>query len=135
MPSFYHMKIFLYLSHAGKAVAELKSNKYIKILLCHIAKMLNIFHHVFTNQKPLFIPKGQKSELFIGSKEINLLNSFGYFGNDYFYLNVYKSLKVSFDTYKVSTTKNITHFVNRLLRKILSRIKAIKRMLEALKIN
>lgn len=86
----------------GKAVAELKSNKYTKILLSHIVKMLNVFHHVFTNQRPLFIPKGQKTDIFIGSKELNTLNSFGYFGNDYFYLKIYKLLKVSFDAYKVS---------------------------------
>lgn len=92
--------------YSGKAVAELKSNKYIKILLSHIVKMLNVFHHVFTSQRPLFIPKGQKSDLFIGSKELNVLNSFGYFGNDYFYLRLYKSLKVSYDTYKVSFEKS-----------------------------
>lgn len=88
--------------HAGKAVAELKSNKYIKILLSHIVKMLNVFHHVYTNQKPLFLPKGQKSDLFIGSKELQMLNSMGYFGNDYFYLNLYRSLRVSFESFKVS---------------------------------
>lgn len=93
-------------SFAGKAVAELKSNKYIKILLSHIVKMLNVFHHVYTNQKPLFVPKGQKSDLFIGSKELQLLNSMGYFGNDYFYLNLYRTLRVSFDAYKVSGLAN-----------------------------
>lgn len=71
------------------------------MLLCHIVKMLNVYHHVFTNQRPLFIPKGQKSDLFIGSKELHLLNSFGYFGNDYFYLKLHNLLKISFDAYEV----------------------------------
>lgn len=86
----------------GKAVADFKTNKYVKNLLNHITKMLNIFHHVYTNQKPLFVPKGQKTDLFVGSKELQLLNSWSYFGNDYFYLNLYRALRVSFDAYKVN---------------------------------
>lgn len=91
----------------GKAIAELESPKYVKELLSHIVKMLNIFHHVYTNQKPLFVPKGQKSDLFVGSKELQLLNSWSYFGNDYFYLNLYKALRISYDAYKVSTIEMI----------------------------
>lgn len=83
------------------AIIESESHSYIQSLLYHILKILSIFHHVFTNQRPIFIPKGQKADLFINAKEAHQLNSFGYFGNDYFYLKMYKFVKVSYDNYKV----------------------------------
>lgn len=56
---------------------------------------------MFTNQPPIFIPKGQKADIFINAKEAHQLNSFGYFGNDYFYLKIYKIVKASYENYKV----------------------------------
>lgn len=71
-------------------------------LLDHDLKLANIFHHVFSGQKPLFIPKGQKSDIFMNARELQALNSRGYFGNDYFYLKIYKIIKLMHDNYKVS---------------------------------
>lgn len=64
-------------------------------------KILNIFDHLFTNIKPLEIQKGQKGDLFSGSKEQQSLNKIGYFGNNNFYMKLYKCLKSAFDSYKV----------------------------------
>lgn len=71
-------------------------------LLIHILKLFNIFHHIVNNIRPVYIPKGQKNDLFIGTKEIQQMNSFGYFGNDFFYLKLYNLMKLSYDGYKVS---------------------------------
>lgn len=71
-------------------------------LLDHDLKLANIFQHIFSGQKPLFIPKGQKSDIFMNARELQALNSRGYFGNDYFYLKIYKIIKLMHDNYKVS---------------------------------
>lgn len=70
-------------------------------LVEHNLKLLNIFDHIFNGQKPLFIPKGTKSDIFMNARELQALNSRGYFGNDYFYLKIYKMLKVMYDNFKV----------------------------------
>lgn len=76
-------------------------SKQISTLLLHVLKLMNIFYHVFNNIRPLYIPKGQKNDIFISTKEFQLFESFGYFGNDYFYRRIYKLLRQSFDSYKV----------------------------------
>lgn len=86
----------------GKIYANLKYETLADDLLKHILKLLNIFHHVFTNTKPVYFPRGQKNDIFIGSKEFQIYNHFGYFGNDYFYLKIYDVVKVSYNNYKVS---------------------------------
>lgn len=70
-------------------------------LLGHVMKLLSIYHNVLNNKRPVFIPKGQKTDLFANSKEQQLLNSYGYFGNDYFYLKIYKTLRIIYENYKV----------------------------------
>lgn len=70
-------------------------------LLGHVMKLLSIFHNVLNNKRPVFIPKGQKADLFANSREQHLLNSHGYFGNDYFYLKIYKILRIIYENYKV----------------------------------
>lgn len=77
-------------------------------LVDHNLKLANIFHHIFSGQKPLFIPKGQKNDIFMNAKELQALNSRGYFGNNYFYLKIYKMIKLMHENFKVSRTK-ITH--------------------------
>lgn len=72
-----------------------------KSLLVHVMKLLSIYHNVLNNKRPIFIPKGQKADLFVNSKEVQLLNSYGYFGNDYFYLKIYKILRIIYENYKV----------------------------------
>lgn len=72
-------------------------------LLLHVLKLLNIFHHVIMGIRPIFVPKGQKNDIFFtGSKEFVVFNKLGYFGNDYFYLKIYNLIKVSYNNYKVS---------------------------------
>lgn len=63
---------------------------------------MNIYHTILINGKPVFYPKGQKNDFFIGPKEFQLYNHLGYFGNDYFYLKLYNLIKISYDNYKVS---------------------------------
>lgn len=74
-------------------------------LVDHNLKLANIYHHIFSGQKPLFIPKGQKNDIFMNAKELQALNSRGYFGNDYFYLKIYKMTKLMHDNFKVSKSK------------------------------
>jgi hypothetical protein len=69
--------------------------------LQHILKILNIFYHIFSHTKPILLPKGQKRDIFIGAKELNLINNIGYFGNEHFYLRFYRILKSSYESYKV----------------------------------
>lgn len=71
-------------------------------LIDHNLKLANIFHHIFIGQKPLFIPKGQKNDIFMNAKELQALNSRGYFGNNYFYLKIYKMIKLMHENFKVS---------------------------------
>lgn len=79
-------------------------------LLNHIMKILNIFHHVIMNIRPVFIPQGQKNDniFFTGSKEFLTFNTFGYFGNDYFYLKIYNLIRISYNSYKVRL-----HFIHK----------------------
>lgn len=65
-------------------------------------KLLSIFYNVLNNKRPVFIPKGQKPDLFVNSRELQLMNSYGYFGNDYFYLKIYKIVRIIYENYKVS---------------------------------
>lgn len=74
-------------------------------LIDHNLKLANIFQHILSGQKPLFIPKGQKNDIFMNAKELQALNSRGYFGNDYFYLKIYKMIKLMYDNFKVSGSK------------------------------
>lgn len=76
----------------------------------HIMKLLSIYHNVLNNKRPVFIPKGHKTDLFVNSKELQMLNSHGYFGNDYFYLKIYKILRIIYENYKVCKTLIIFDF-------------------------
>lgn len=76
-------------------------------LLIHIMKIFNIYQHILTNKRPLFIPKGQKPDIFANSKEIQMLTSFGYFGNDYFYLKLHKTLRSIHESYKITINEEI----------------------------
>lgn len=80
-------------------------------LLGHVMKLLSIYHNVLINKRPVFIPKGQKSDLFVNSRELQLLNSYGYFGNDYFYLKLYKTLRIIHENHKVNSMLSLkVHF-------------------------
>lgn len=71
-------------------------------LLRHTMKIINIYYHIFTNQKPLIMAKSQKVEIFGNAKELaTTTQCLGYFGNDYIYLRLYQMLKSAYDNYKV----------------------------------
>lgn len=90
-------------------------SKQINTLLLHVLKLLNIFHHVFTDIRPIYIPKGQKNDIFISTKEFQLFESFGYFGNDFFYRRIYKFLRQSYDSYKITISKDSGQIIMDLL--------------------
>lgn len=71
-------------------------------LIKHTIKIINIYYHIFTNQKPLITTKNPKTDLFSNAKELVITQSIGYFGNEYVYIKLYQTLKSTFDNYKVS---------------------------------
>lgn len=87
--------------------ADDKSNQLIQPLCDHNMKILSIYHTVLQGRRPVFIPKGHKNDIFTNSKEVLLLNSRGYFGNDYFYLKIYKTVKVLSESYKINVDNEI----------------------------
>lgn len=87
-----------------------------RTLLTHIMKLLNIYHHILMNKRPIFIPKGQKPDIFVNSKETQMINSYGYFGNDYFYLKIYRTLKSIHDNYKITINADIDEKMFTLLK-------------------
>ena len=75
-------------------------------LLKHTIKIINIYYHIFTNQKPLITAKNPKTDLFSNAKELATTQNIGYFGNEYVYIKLYQTLKSTFDNYKVSSSLN-----------------------------
>lgn len=86
---------------------EMSIKDSLRLLLTHIMRLLNIFQHVLTNKRPVFIAKGQKTDIFVNSREMLMVNSYGYFGNDYFYLKIYKILRSFFESYKTTINSEI----------------------------
>lgn len=80
-------------------------------LVDHNLKLANIYHHILSGQKPLFIPKGQKNDIFMNAKEWQAMNSRGYFGNDYFYLKIYKMIKLMHENFKVRELNPLSDFI------------------------
>lgn len=72
-------------------------------LLVHTMKIVNIYYHLFTNQKPLLFGKAQKSDLFTNARELAIVQSMGYFGAENVYIKFYNTLKSASDSYKVSS--------------------------------
>ncbi|XP_022211914.2 LOW QUALITY PROTEIN: uncharacterized protein LOC111067168 [Drosophila obscura] len=114
----------------GKLVAgamlssgELKAS-HLDFLLRHSIKMLNIYYHLVTNQRPPSQPqssgggvgvggggsfKTTKSELFSlnssgggGGRDPAVLQALGYFGGDYVYMKLYNILRGANDSYKIT---------------------------------
>lgn len=102
-----------------------KCKELIDPLCDHNMKILCIYHTVLHKHRPVFISKGQKSDIFINSKELMLLNSRGYFGNDYFYLKIYKIIKVLNDSYKINVNNEIDEKFLTLLKVTLSSMAAL----------
>lgn len=82
---------------------EKQNREYIISLFKHTMKIINIYYHIFTNQRPLIMAKSQKVELFGNAKELAITQYFGYFGSESIYLKLYQTLKSAYDNYKVRT--------------------------------
>ncbi|KAL5284302.1 HTT family protein [Megaselia abdita] len=76
-------------------------------LFVHCMKLLNIYCHVLSNQKPLCFIRPQvhqKNDLFtiVSAKELAIANRIGYFGNEYVYINLYNTVQTTYDVYKIT---------------------------------
>lgn len=78
-------------------------------LFKHTIKIINIYYHIFTNQKPLIMAKSQKVDLFSNAKELAAIQCIGYFGNEYVYIKLYQTLKSAYDNYKVNNYNNFPY--------------------------
>lgn len=74
--------------------------------LLHILRILNIYGHLVTGTKPLIIPKTKGKDIFTSSKELAMINSFGFFSNDHFYLKLYLVLKSSYESYRMTINQS-----------------------------
>lgn len=84
-------------------------------LFVHSMKLLNIYCHVLSNQKPLCFIRPQvhqKNDIFtiISAKELAIANKIGYFGNEYVYINLYNTIQTTYDVYKVRITLEYSIF-------------------------
>ncbi|XP_055610862.1 huntingtin isoform X2 [Uranotaenia lowii] len=102
-------------------------NEKIDKFIFHVLKILNMFQHLFSGTKPVIIAKPTKGDLFMNTKELRLVNCFGYFGNDQVYLKLYNLLRNSFESYKITIAADVSQKFFDLLR---STITALWRLLE-----
>ncbi|CAD6992540.1 unnamed protein product [Ceratitis capitata] len=89
-------------------------------LLVHIMKILNIYYHLITQQKPQLFVKVQKSDIFVNAKELALVQSIGYFGSDYIYIKLYNILRSANDSYKITINQESGRLLISLLRTCLN---------------
>uniref|UniRef100_A0A182JQB4 Huntingtin n=1 Tax=Anopheles christyi TaxID=43041 RepID=A0A182JQB4_9DIPT len=86
-------------SSTTNAVADGESmNKFI----IHLLKLLNIYHHVYSNTAPLVMNRAQKADIFMNTKELQQINCFGYFGSDQAYMKLYQQIRCSLESYRIS---------------------------------
>lgn len=74
--------------------------------MLHILRILNIYSHLVTGSKPLIVPKQKSKDIFTSSKELAMINSFGFFSNDHFYLKLYLVLKSSYESYRMTINQD-----------------------------
>ncbi|XP_017083196.2 LOW QUALITY PROTEIN: uncharacterized protein LOC108116020 [Drosophila eugracilis] len=81
---------------------------HLDFLLRHSVKMLNIYYHLVTNQRPPTAAhsggssKPPKSELFTREPPAASLQALGYFAGDYVYMKLYNILRGANDSYKIT---------------------------------
>ncbi|XP_017062532.1 LOW QUALITY PROTEIN: uncharacterized protein LOC108102290 [Drosophila ficusphila] len=83
------------------------SGPHLDFLLRHSVKMLNVYFHLATNQRP---PTGShhgsskpaKSELFAREPPAGSPQAMGYFAGDYVYMKLYNVLRGANDSYKIT---------------------------------
>ncbi|CRL05136.1 CLUMA_CG018007, isoform A [Clunio marinus] len=83
--------------------------------LLHLMRILNIFTHLLSNTKPLIVPKQKGKDIFTSSKELAIINSFGFFSNDHFYLKLYLMLKSSYESYRMTINQEAEVKLSQLL--------------------
>uniref|UniRef100_A0A182PKS6 Huntingtin n=1 Tax=Anopheles epiroticus TaxID=199890 RepID=A0A182PKS6_9DIPT len=94
-----HMIVAVLSSSTTNAVTDGESmNKFI----IHLLKLLNIYHHVYTNTVPLVVNRTQKADIFMNTKELQQINCFGYFGADHAYMKLYQQVRCSMESYRIS---------------------------------
>ncbi|XP_061397578.1 uncharacterized protein LOC133333280 [Musca vetustissima] len=98
-------------------------------LLKHTMKIINIYYHIFTNQKPLIMAKSQKVEIFGNAKELTIAQSLGYFGNESIYLKLYQTLKSAYDNYKITINEEAGSKLISLLKTSLNSLSSCIEML------
>uniref|UniRef100_A0A182YG60 Uncharacterized protein n=1 Tax=Anopheles stephensi TaxID=30069 RepID=A0A182YG60_ANOST len=77
-------------------------NETMNKFIIHLLKLLNIYHHVYTNTSPLVINRAQKADIFMNTKELAQINSFGYFGSDHAYIKFYQQVRCSMESYRIT---------------------------------
>uniref|UniRef100_A0A182NCJ2 Huntingtin n=1 Tax=Anopheles dirus TaxID=7168 RepID=A0A182NCJ2_9DIPT len=70
--------------------------------IIHLLKLLNIYHHLYTNVAPLMMNRSQKADIFMNTKELAQINCFGYFGSDQVYMRLYQQVRSSLESYRIS---------------------------------
>uniref|UniRef100_A0A182SEX2 Huntingtin n=1 Tax=Anopheles maculatus TaxID=74869 RepID=A0A182SEX2_9DIPT len=70
--------------------------------IIHLLKLLNIYHHVYTNTPPLALNRAQKTDIFMNTKELAQINCFGYFGSDHAYMKFYQQVRCSMESYRIT---------------------------------
>uniref|UniRef100_A0A1B0B3C5 Huntingtin n=1 Tax=Glossina palpalis gambiensis TaxID=67801 RepID=A0A1B0B3C5_9MUSC len=98
-------------------------------LLKHTMKIINIYYHLFTNQKPLIMAKGQKMDLFSNTKELAITQSIGYFGSEYIYMKLYQNLKSAYDNYRITINEEAGSKLISLLKSSLNSLNGCIEML------
>ncbi|XP_075150769.1 huntingtin isoform X2 [Haematobia irritans] len=109
--------------------AEQQNHENLISLLRHTMKIVNIYYHIFTNQRPLIMAKSQKVELFGNAKELAIAQSWGYFGNESIYLKLYQTLKSAYDNYKITINEEAGSKLISLLKTCLNSLSVCIEML------
>ncbi|XP_062536055.1 huntingtin [Armigeres subalbatus] len=89
-------------------------NEVIDKFIFHVLKLLNIYQHLLL--LPVPVQKPPKGELFANPKELQLINCFGYFGNDPLYVKLYNLLRKVYESYKITISSEINQKFFGLLR-------------------
>ncbi|XP_049538102.1 huntingtin [Anopheles darlingi] len=94
-----HLTIVVFSTRSTSTAADADTlNKFI----IHLLKVLNIYHHLFSNMSPIVINRMQKADLFMNSKELQQINCFGYFGGEPIYMKLYHQVRSSLESYRIT---------------------------------
>lgn len=105
---------------AAKAVHEKVNHEELQFLLEHSLLMMNIFGHIVNDQKALITHLTHKADLFTSDKELHKMQMKGFFGSKAVYLRIYKSIKVTYDSYKIDINAELEEKLRNLLKAAIS---------------